>query len=376
MGDLEPVKETNSPFSFVPSPYGTKTFTNKYDVLYGGERIGTLCNTPRSNIIPEKLNQFQFENHLFYSQSLIDLKALTTDLVSYHNLTFTSVNRLDVAFDINDDENYYRKLQNDLITGVCRLSGRKKSFTSHNEFIKGICINNGFTVGQRSSSKYLRVYNKSLSLEVNEKQYILDYYKANNFSNSNVWRFEYQLNSTFFTNLKNFGHDKDFFDVTNEKLVLPFEDLTWCIFDYATLIKMVIMANEKYFVIKQNTGLKQINAEQTIPNILDFEYLLSNLGSYNPTIVKLKKTHIPNLTKRKRLAKSLFREYVCNQQNVTYIVALNRLLDELNPFDGTRLYDWFEKKLSFYLAEFRQVEKMTYTFDYSLYSEQINLFIE
>jgi hypothetical protein len=377
MGDLTQYTETNSEkFSLISEPYGTKTFANKFKVHYNGEVIGSLVSAPRSNIIPEQLSQMQFENHVFYSKTLEEMKQIIDEFTDLYRLEFRGVNRLDVAFDIQDKDHYYRKLQNDMSNGVTRLAGRKKSFTTYNELVKGVCINNGFALGQRSSSKLLRVYNKSLSLEINEKQHILDHYKNNNFENSDVWRFEYQLNATFFTNLRDFGHDKDFYDATKEKLTLPFQDLTYSLFDYGALIQLVIMAQNNFFVLKENTGKKQINAEQTKPFILDFDYLLNEYATYKPTILRLKSTHIPALTKKKRLAKALFREYCANFQNVSYVVALNRLLLDNNPFDNSPLIDWFDQKMKFYLAEFKEVEKMNIKFDFGLYYEQSNLFIE
>jgi hypothetical protein len=368
-------KSTNSKFQFIASAYGTKTFANKFDVMYNNEKIGTLVNTPRSNIIPEDLNQLQFENHIFYTKSLIEIKTIIEELTDSYDIQFEAINRLDVAFDINDKKEYYRGLNSSLNDGSIRLSGRKKSFNQYNELIKGVCINNGFTLGQRSSSKMLRVYNKTLSLQIAEKPHIIQHYKNNNFSVEDVWRFEYQLNSSFFSNLKNFGHDKDFYDVAGEKLVLPFEDLTYSIFDYSVLVELVSMAQNNFFVLKSNTGKKQINAEETIPFILDFDYLKTFYGDYKPTIIRLKTTHVPNLTKRKRLAKALFREYCANFQNVTYVLALNRLLDEMNPFDNSPLHDWFSQKMPFYLAEFKDVEKMNNKFDFKLFDEQKKLFL-
>jgi len=377
MGELLPKTPNNSlNFELITEPFGTKTFANKNIVKYKGEQIGFVLSNPRSNIINEKLNQMQFENHIFYSKSLTEIKNIINELTDVYNLEFFSINRLDVAMDINDKDGYYRDLSNKVTAGTYKLAGRKKSFSVYNELVKGVCINNGFSLGQRSSTKFLRVYNKTLSLEIKEKQYILDFYKANDFENSNVWRFEFQLNASFFTNLKNFGHDKDFFDDNKEKQVLPFEDLTWAIFNYGALVNLVILAQKNFFEIRLNTGKSQTNKEEIVNFIIDFNYLLSVVSNYNPTFLRLKKTHTPSVVKRKRLAKALFREYCSNFQNITYIVALNRLLDEINPFDGLPLSVWFIEKMSFYLAEFKELEKMDIKFNYDLFNEQLNLFIE
>jgi hypothetical protein len=374
-GMMTEIQSTTSNFQFIASSYGTKTFANKFTVFYKEEKIATLVNTPRSNIIPEDLNQLQFENHVFYTKTLKEIRSIIEELTDCYNVEFEAINRLDIAFDINDNDSYYRALNSSLNDGSIRLSGRKKAFNQYNELVKGVCINNGFTLGQRSSSKMLRVYNKTLSLQIAEKPHIIEHYKNNNFSNENVWRFEYQLNASFFSNLKDYGHDKDFFDVAGEKLVLPFQDVTYSIFDYTTLIELVSMAQNNFFVLKENTGKKQINAENTIAFILDFDYLKTFYGTYQPTLMRLKTTHVPNLTKRKRLAKSLFREYCANFQNVTYVLALNRLLDEMNPFDNSPLHDWFSQKMPFYLAEFKEVEKMNNRFDFKLFDEQKKLFL-
>lgn len=377
IGDLTPRTPNNSlDFELFHEPFGTKTFADKHLLKYKGEQIGFILSNPRSNIIDAQLNQMQFENHIFYSKSLAEIRTLIYNLTDVYNLNFTAINRLDIAFDINDNDNYYRNLSNNVVKGAYKLAGRKKSFSTHNELVKGVCINNGFNLGSRTSTKFLRVYNKTLSLEVNEKQHIIDFYNANNFENKNVWRFEYQLNSSFFANLKSFGYDKDFYDSSKEKLALPFEDLTWSIFEYASLINLAQIAQKNFFELRMNTGKSQTNKEEIVPFILDFDYLMSINSQYKPTFVRLKKTHIPSVVKRKRLAKALFREYCANFQNITYIVALNRLLSEINPFDNLPLYDWFEQKKSFYLAEFKQLEKMNISFDVPLYYEQINLFIE
>ncbi|QKJ63827.1 replication initiation factor domain-containing protein [Flavobacterium sp. M31R6] len=376
-GDLTPRTSNNSlDFELHLEPFGTKTFANKNLVKYKGEQIGFILSNPRSSILDDQLNQFQFENHVFYSKSLTEIRTIIYEFTDFYNLEFTAINRLDIAYDINDNNGYYRDLANNVTTGKVKLAGRKKSFSTHNELVKGVCINNGFNLGSRSSTKFLRVYNKSLSLEIKEKQHIIDFYKANDFENQNVWRFEYQLNASFFNNLKAFGYDKDFFDISGEKLKLPFEDLTWSVFDYGALINLTIMAQKNFFELRTNTGKSQTNKEESVRFILDFEYLLETRSNYKPLFVKLKRTHVPSVFKRKRLAKALFREYCANFQNVTYIVALNRVLDEINPFDGKPLKHWFINKMSFYLAEFRQLEKMNIKFDYLLYKEQNNLFIE
>ena len=328
-GDFNTICE-KTPFIFEPEPFGTKTFSFKYEVLYKGEKIGTLVNTPRSVIIPSDLNQLQFHNHIFYTKTLKEIKSIIHELTDFYNVKFEAINRLDIAYDIDDKKQYYRKLNSSIQSGATILSGRKKAFNQYNELIKGKCINNGFSLGQRSSSKFLRCYNKTLSLQINPKQYILDYYKINNFDVSNVWRFEYQLNSSFFLNVKNFGYDKDFYSKL-EKQRHAFENLTWAIFDYSTLIELTKMAQKNFFELRSNTGLSQINKEKEIKFIIDFDLLLKELLILPTLLVKLKTTAVPSTLKRKRLAKAIFREYVLTEQPPEYMIALNLVLKELEP---------------------------------------------
>ena len=376
-GDLNQNSSINSSnFELYKEPFATKIFSDKYIVKYQGESLGIMFASPRSSIISADLIQLQFENHIFYTKSLLEIRNIIDLFTDEYKLTFSAINRLDIAVDIQNSSAYFRKLTNNILNNKVLLSGRKKSFSTHNELVKGVCISNGFNLGSRTSAKFLRVYNKTLSLEIKEKQYIIDYYKQNHFDASDVWRFEFQLNAQFFSDLKNYGHDKDFFQTTGEKLVLPFEDVTNAIFDYSALCNLLIMAKTNFFELRKNTGKSQINKEKKIDFIIDFDYLLENISEYKPTFVRLKSTYTPDMIKKKRLAKALFREYIANFQNVTYIVALNRLLDCRNPITNEPLSKWFDEKMRFYLTEFRQLEKMKVKFDAGLFNEQRMLFIE
>ena len=229
---------------------------------------------------------------------------------------------------------------------------------------KGKSILNGFQVGKRTSDKIIRCYNKTLSLQLTEKPYINDYYANNGLKNENVWRFEYQLNSAFFRGLNE--HSKADTNIS--------QSMTWGIFDKANLYELLKIANKGFFELRENTGKSQINKEKLFM-LFDFDFLQSQITKFNPIIKRLKKVVLSTTTIKKRLAKSLFREYYSNNQDISYIVALNLLLEDLDMITEKPLINWFNSKLHFYLHEFRTKEKLVNHFDFELFHEHQFLFL-
>jgi hypothetical protein len=343
--------------------YGTKIFKNRAELFYKDEKIGVFTSVPRASIIDAELSQLQFENHLFYTKSLRKLQGILSEFCNETNYNFKAINRLDIALDKNDLNNSYRELHNDILSGKKLISGRGKAIQSHHETYKGVSVLNGFTIGKRSSAKLLRVYNKTLSLQLTDKPYINEYFKNNNLENTNVWRCEFQLNASFFT---------DFLECSKADVNIT-QKLTWGIFDTQFLIELFKTAQKGFFEIHYNTGKSQINKEQKF-EIFDFENIEKS-SKIKPIIKKIKKVFVSSLTIKKRLAKSLFREYYANNQDLCYIIALNHLLEVENVQTQKKLKNWFRTKVFFYLHEFRTKEKIIKTFDTKLYVQHQNLFI-
>lgn len=354
----------NSAFNLQPFDYGTKIFTNRSELYYNNEKIGVFTSVPRSHIIDSELAQLQFENHLFYTKSLTELKNIISQFCLETSYMFKSINRLDICIDRNDKDNYYRNLYDNVVNGTFLISGRPKNIQSYYETFKGKSILNGFSVGKRTSSKLLRCYNKTLSLQLTEKQYINQFYENNGLKNTNVWRFEYQLNSKFFQDLNEVSKH------SNEVI----EKMTWGIFDYSALVELLKLANTGFFEIHENTGLSQINKEKKI-EIFDFDAIKTNYTTNTTKISRLKKIFIASNTIKKRLAKSLFREYYANNQDLSYVIALNLILEDNDIVNDKPLLYWFKNKFNFYLHEFRTKEKIIKTFDLELFREHQSLFL-
>ncbi|CAD0006560.1 hypothetical protein [Flavobacterium salmonis] len=354
----------NSEFHLKPYDYGTKIFEIRADLYYNDLKIGIYTSKPRSAIISEQLAQLQIENNLFYTLSNTELKNVLEKFCDETLYNFKSVNRLDICLDKCDVLNSYRNLYSNIVDGNFLISGRPKNLQSYFETYKGKSILNGFQIGKRTSDKIIRCYNKTLSLQLTEKPYINQYYTDNGLKNDNVWRFEYQLNSAFFRGLNE--HSKG-----DSKI---YQSMTWGIFDKANLCELLKIATKGFFELRENTGKSQINKENLI-QLFDFHYLQSQITKFNPIIKRLKKPTLSSTTIKKRLAKSLFREYYANNQCVSYIVALNLLLEDIDMITEKSLLLWFRNKFHFYLHEFRTKEKIINDFDFKLFTEHQLLFL-
>lgn len=354
----------NSNFRLKPYDYGTKIFENRSDLYFNDIKIGLYTSSPRSAIISSNLAQLQIENNLFYTLQNNDLKNIISSFCDETQYTFKSVNRLDICIDKNDINHSYRDLYCNIINSNYLISGRSKNIQSYYETYKGKSILNGFQIGKRTSDKIIRCYNKTLSLQLTEKPYINEYYQNNNLKNQNVWRFEYQLNSAFFRGLNEISKADN----------LTSQSMTWGIFDKSVLIELLKTANKGFFEIRENTGKSQVNKEKEIP-LFDFDFLQSQISKIKPIIKRFKKIILSSTTIKKRLAKSLFREYYSNNQDISYIIALNLLLEDLDLTTEKPLLNWFKNKLHFYLHEFRNKEKIVNNFDTNLFQEHQLLFL-
>lgn len=354
----------DSQFHLVHYDFGTKIFSNRSDLYFRNEKIGVLQSSPRSAIMDENFAQLQFENHLFYTISHHDLKNLITVFCEQTGYKFKAINRLDICIDKNDKNHTYRNIYDNIIKGSFLISGRPKNLQSYFETFKGKSVLNGFQIGKRTSDKIIRVYNKTLSLQLTEKQYINDFFKNNGIKNENVWRFEYQLNSAFFRHLKEISQTKE--EVQ--------QDMTWGIFNQSTLFELLKLATKGFFELHENTGKSQINKENKI-ELFDFDLMRQKVTKQTTVIKKLDKGFISTTTIKKRLAKSLFREYYANEQDISYVIALNLLLENDDLITDKKLKIWFQNKMNFYLHEFRNKEKIIKRFDNQLFYEHQTLFL-
>ncbi|MBE99090.1 hypothetical protein [Flavobacterium coralii] len=368
-----------SNFCFELAERGTKNFSSRYTVFYNDIRLGILTANPhKGSVLKPDFAQLQIDNALFYTHRN-ELKKIIQEFLTITDYEWTAINRLDIALD-KQDNGYYSHLYNKIMNGEILLAGRKKAVTqyaemqllnAHHETHKGQIYLNGFTVGKRSASRFLRVYNKTLNLRSEPKEYINTWWQNDGLASPenecDVWRYEYQLNAKFFKDL--FKHK----DIVTPTSLSNVEKLTWAIFDIENLIELLRLAEKNHFELRENTGKSQINKEEAIT--------LHCWNTIKNTYTKVKSSiqKIPRIISRssvilKRLAKSLFREYYVNGQDISYIIGLNQLLNTntaYNPETQTErpLKDWFAEKMPYYLSEFHTKERIKDTFNKMLYHE-------
>ena len=168
-----------NPFTLIKHEYGNKTFSEVYDLIHENEKIGIIQAVPRSNIIANDLIQFQYENHLFYTHTLQTLSQIIYCFSDYFAVTFEGINRVDIAKDECKPTQYFNDLFLNITTGNLKIKGREKNVQAYYLTHNGITDFNGFSIGKRNSSRFLRVYNKTKALQIptNPKPYINQYFE-------------------------------------------------------------------------------------------------------------------------------------------------------------------------------------------------------
>ena len=220
-------------------------------------------------------------------------------------------------------------------------------YVTHN----GVTDFNGFSIGKRNSSRFLRVYNKTKALEqpTNPKPYINEYFAKNGLIQEQpVWRFEYQLNASFFTYLRKLG-----------------QNITFQLFEYDTLIQLIEMAEKNHFELVYNTGKKETNKEQSF-QLNNWKLLRKSLKAVKEyAVTKIKLAFEITINIQKRLVKSLLRQYYLYQETI-YLYTLSKIVNEYN------LKTWLNGKMDFYFSEFRNKERIKNHFDFNVFNNNLN----
>lgn len=340
---------SNQQFSLELQDIGTKIFKKRYFLFSEGQKVCTILCQPHSKAMKQDLIQIQISNHLFYTHSLFWLKKLIKLYIEkLLKINIVSISRLDISIDFDNTNENVQQLVKLINSNDLKLAGKDKKYVPHYIFNNGNAQLTGLTVGSRSSSRFLRVYNKSLELQSNPKEYIQQKWKKFGLIGQNIWRCEYQLNSVFFQFLKIDG-----LTITDQ------------IFTSKGLIKLFQLAELNHFEIKQNTGKSQLNKELTVPffdtlNIMNFD---ENDSDFN--VVKLRNIIEPSILVQKRILKASLREYYISKQFYPNIFLIQYIIEKY------QLYDYLETKIDFYLDEFRNQQKSNFEFDKQLFNEHL-----
>jgi hypothetical protein len=321
LGSFRPLESDRRKFHDLG--HSTKIFRKVHTVFVDDYKIGTFVSVPASSALNPLLVQFKVENYLFYVMPPATLKKILNDLFKSLRLSFSSVNRLDLALDIEDENSTTQTLLKKLVNDELRVSGRSKAVNPYYVTKNGFLSLQGCAIGSRSSSRYLRIYDKTKEMEQNPKQYIDAYHKRNGL-NKNIWRFEYQLNGKFLRDKKNINLDS--------------------LFDFNFIYSLYVDSYSNHFSFKYNTYKKECNHEENYP-FLSFDMIRKQLSLLTVEIIKLKRKINETLIGQKRIVKSLCRSYFSTSQP-SYAKPIQFILDSYS------LNDWFDSKFPSYLNEF------------------------
>ncbi len=335
---------------------GTKVFKRRYFLISENQKVATILCQPHSKAIKQDLIQVQISNHYFYTYSLFTLKRLVElYIIKFLNLSLNSISRLDISIDFDNRNNIVEQLAHLIQNNRVLLAGRDKAFTPYYVFNQGKSTLTGLTIGKRSSSRFLRVYNKSLEMQQNPKEYIINRWKKNGLSPTNVWRCEYELTSQFFINKQIDNHT-----------------INTQIFNTKALIQLFQEAERNHFEIKTNTNKSELNKEKTIP-FFEWTMLLNSCNDDNDKLVnisKIQKIIEPSLLVQKRVLKASIREYYISKQQHQNIFLIQYIIEKYH------LHDYLDTKINFYIDEFEKLQKAPFQFDLNLFYEHLSIVYE
>jgi hypothetical protein len=194
---------------------GTETFECRAIVFYKRRILGVLTWRPRQAKVRAELIQFRFDNHLFYEGSLIRNYFKIDRLIHFLGVDYEGVSRIDVAYDFNEfDFCGVQELLNLYHNDVIRSRGRKnvqrrknsqtllngatQNDTYYEAFFEGEKIINALYLGSPNSGKCLKLYNKSLMLQQENKPYIVDCWNKVGLDARAVYRLEITYKSDYF----------------------------------------------------------------------------------------------------------------------------------------------------------------------------------
>lgn len=302
---------------------GCKNFKKHFEIVINSETIGTL-KFESFGALDKDLCQFQLSNHIFYTKPANEIEEILNDLFNRLDLKFTSFNRVDLAMDMSNQKAYVKGFVNDLDNNLLRVGGRQKKVTIHKYSEAGYLQCEGVTFGKRSSSCYIRLYDKTREISNNLKTHIIDAWGRLKLNRQDVWRFEAELKNKFF-------RERQF----------TFSDL----FNRNKLMALFNEVIEKHFVIKLDTGRKRVADEK---NFAFFN--MAFVSKYFKTIIqpirKLKRNITETFICQQRMVKGLMRSYFSTGQNEAFLTPLKQIINDF------MLWSWYEQKKETYIKEF------------------------
>jgi len=149
---------------------GTKIYKCGYDVLFNNQSIGLLLLSPRQSFRDEYSCTLRLHNHILYQNGwTLIVEAILDDI----GLKINNFTRIDIACDGSGFLDQYQKLNKGYYQNVGRVR--------HCNYQTSKNVLTGFDIGSKQSDKYITGYKKGKRLLTENKKYISDYWKKNNF---------------------------------------------------------------------------------------------------------------------------------------------------------------------------------------------------
>ena len=232
-----------------------------------------------------------------------------------------------------------------MFNGDFLIAGREKDVNVYTKTKKGKIEFTGVQIGKRSSSRFCRIYNKSREMERGSlKPYITTLWETLGLK-GDIWRYEYQLSNKYLTDIEGIDIDS--------------------LFNKDFLYNLLEKARANHFEIKHNTGKSEVNKEQTY-DFIDFKKVGEIIGLVQNAIGTIRRTIKETFIGQQRMIKGLLRSYFSSNHDIRFLLPVRRIL---NDFD---LWDWYNRKISQYIHEFR-FKEMIKCVDLRTYEEDFRL---
>ena len=355
-------------FTFYKLDISTRHFNHSFNVYYRGSLFGTLLFGVRSAALPIELIQFKIDNQFFYKDNLAGKLSKTIKIfLDTLELTFNNYTRLDIYIDFHQfnqslDFHSFVELYS---KGHIETKGKITKWNPFYSKIDGKMNLTGFSMGSRSSEKFIRCYNKTLELQQSGKKYIADFWRLNGLDeNKTVYRFELQLTGKFFNTLKVF---RDFeplekFDRFYEGQSIEVLHKLLSI-NPSTIIGLFNVALHNYFDFFIQDHSITRNDDKLPFDVFNWHTLIERVKiSYR--FVKQRLRHKSFTWRQKMIvARNLFREYVISKQNPKWLENVARIVVDY------QLDERWQKMLDGYVREFMQIIPYHYEFDFKKYDQ-------
>lgn len=343
----EPDLSYHDDFDFQVLPQTGRTFKNLVEVYYKNDKFGILSYGGHG-AISAFAGQLQIENSFLYIDQQ-ELRQIIYWLEMHVGFTRTNVSRLDIAIDFPENSPLFPRassLVTQLYSGELLLSGREKKLEIYSNVTKGGLVVDGISLGNRSSAKFLRMYNKTKEL-VNKPKRHIERYHSQFFSDQNIWRLEVQLNTAFWAGLK---EDSLELSLWGERY-----------------LNIMHVALDGFFSFHLNQGKAEVNKNDSV-DLINWKEIQSLKPNQWQTVEKQPRNVVDDPVKKvQRAIKSNFREYFKDQRNILPLEATAYYMHKYS------LHNWFEMKVADWMIDLnKQSKKLKSPFSRTLYYEHFS----